>query len=430
MTTIPDQQIFLHLLQNEFKLATGCTDPAAIASTVARAAEQLPSRQLDDVASIEIELSPNILKNGYNVDIPGTSARGIPLAVALGYVMGDSSVGFEIFQGLKEEHVVLAEQLVAAKKITIKQKAEGTELSIYCILTSTKGDHVEVLVKQDYFNTQHIKLNGQTIYNNEGNPKSKVADKGYSLKDLKAFIEQTPIEDLAFVADGIRTNIAFLEEGLQNPRGLKIGKILTSAYEGQIDSKAISDISMRIKMLTSAAVDSRMGGSPLAVMSSGGSGNLGLGGTIPIVVVCEHYQFTDEQRIRAVALANLVHIYMKQMIGRLTAVCGGVLVGMGTAAAIVWLHGGTIQQMEGAINNIAANITGMICDGANYGCSFKVSTAQVEAYFAAVLALQNCMATSTEGIVGADNKQTLSNIANIFKEMSKMDPVVLQMIPN
>lgn len=424
-----DHSLFIQLLQSEFKLATGCTDPAAIASAVARAAEQLNSRKLADVERIEVELSPNILKNGYHVDIPGTSARGIPLAAALGYVMGDSTVGFEVFRGLQEDQVRLAQKLVEDNKIIIQQKSEGAELSIHVLLTTVHGDVVDVLIKQDYFNTQYIKVNDQSIYINTNDQASKITDLGYTLQDLVHFIEQVPIEQLQFVADGIRTNIDFLEEGLINSRGLQIGKVLHSAHQADKASPAISDISMRIKMLTAAAVDSRMGGSHLPVMSSAGSGNLGLGGTIPIVVVCEQYKYTDEQRIRAVALANLIHIYMKQMIGRLTAVCGGVLVGMGTASAIVWLQGGGIKQMEGAINNLAANLTGMICDGANYGCSFKVSTGAVEAYFAAVLALQGCMATSTEGIVGESSDQTLRNIAHIFVEMNKMDPVVLQMIP-
>lgn len=425
-----EHQLFLHLLQSEFKLATGCTDPAAIASAVARASEQLKSRQLEDVAHIEVELSPNILKNGYHVDIPGTSERGIEMAAALGYVMGDSITGFEVFRGLQDEHVILAKQLVTNNKVVVRQSNEGLGLSIHILLTTVHGERVDVLMKQDYFLTHHIKVNDQIVYSNEAIHVDHITDLGYTLQNFVHFIDQVAIDELQFVAEGIQTNVSFLEEGLINARGLQIGKVLMNAHQADLAHGTISDISMRIKMLTAAAVDSRMGGSPLPVMSSGGSGNLGLGGTIPIVVVCEHHGYTDEQRIRAVALANLVHIYMKQMTGRLTAVCGGILVGMGTSAAIVWLQGGSLHQMEGAINNLTANLTGMICDGANYGCSFKVSTAAVEAYFAATLALQGCIATSTEGIVGEHNEQTLRNVARIYLEMNKLDPVILQMIPN
>ncbi|WP_240762891.1 serine dehydratase subunit alpha family protein [Paenibacillus thalictri] len=419
------QKLLLDLLKAEFKLATGCTDPAAIASAVALAAEQLPSRDVQNLDKIELELSPNIFKNGYNVDIPGTTGKGIPLAAALGYVMGQSKAGFEIFHGLTGEQVRLAELTVAQQQVEVRESRTDTELTIKARITAKDGGTAEVTVRRDYLRVCRIAVDGQMIYTRPEEADETLLSLGYKLEDLVCFAETVALEDIDFVHEGIETNKTFILEGLRQPRGLKISQAFAKLFP---QYGASEDLGMKIKILTSAGVDARMGGCPLPVMSSAGSGNLGLGATVPLWVVSEQHGLPQETLQRGAALANLIHIYMKQLTGRLTSSCGSILVAMGTSPAIVWMLGGSLPQMAGATKNIAAGPTGIICDGANYGCSFKVSSTAVEAYYSALLALQGAIATSSDGIVSDDVDETIRHVAGVFTEMNRLDPVVLQMI--
>lgn len=412
-------QLLLHRLRNEFKLATGCTDPAAIASAVAQARARLDEEDLASVSKIEVSLSPNIFKNGFMVDIPGSPEKGLPMAAALGFVIGDPHRGFEIFSTLNNEHVIQAKALVSNNIVTVKQIENGTNLTIHVrLLTAHK--EIEVLVKNDYLNTVLLKENNQIVFEKDQLVADTLYHRGIRFEDLFQFIEKVPREELDFVEKGLETNQAFLAEALDNPKGFQLGRSLHEQF------RSVEDVGMKIRMKTASAVDSRMGGSTLPVMSSAGSGNLGLGGSIPMLVVAEHHALPEEKLWRGTALANLIHLYLKEMTGRLTSVCGGVLVAMGTSAAIVWMLGGSRAQMAGAINHIAVNLTGMICDGANYGCAFKVSTSAAEAYYAAILAMNQCTAESAVGIVAPDVEQTIRNVIDIFVDMNKIDPTIVR----
>ncbi len=59
---------FIRVVQEEVKPALGCTEPVSLALACAIAAEQLPG----DVTKIEAWVSPNLMKNGLGVTVPGT----------------------------------------------------------------------------------------------------------------------------------------------------------------------------------------------------------------------------------------------------------------------------------------------------------------------------------------------------------------------
>lgn len=277
---------------------------------------------------------------------------------------------------MQNEDVKQAKQLLADNKINILEKEEGSELSIEVKIETFKQEKIEILVKKEYLDVFQIKENDQVVYQKENTEEDSLRQRGVKIEDIVHFIEDVPLGNLAFIAEGLETNDKFVRDGMINPKGLKVGNVLGEHF----NSLSTGDLGMRIRIMTATGVDVRMRGSSLPVMSSAGSGNLGIGATIPLLAVADHYNLSKEKLIRGTALANLMHLYIKELTGKLTAGCGGVLVGMGTSAAIVWLLDGTITQIEGAMKNVAANITGMICDGANYGCSLKVNTAAAESY--------------------------------------------------
>ena len=160
--------------------------------------------------------------------------------------------------------------------------------------------------------------------------------------------------------------------GLTQPAGMNVGKTL----QNNVDKGLLTDDLMnRAMILTAAASDARMSGASLPVMSSNGSGNNGLTALLPLVAYAQKVDCSKDALARAAAISHLVNSMIKHNIGRLSALCGcGVAAGTGASVAITWLMGGTPIQLDGAIQNMIANTTGMICDGAKVGCYLKLAT--------------------------------------------------------
>ena len=74
------------LIRQEVVPAIGCTEPMCVALCTAKATEKLGQKPEKIVA----KLSANILKNAMGVGIPGTGMIGLPIAIALGALIGKS----------------------------------------------------------------------------------------------------------------------------------------------------------------------------------------------------------------------------------------------------------------------------------------------------------------------------------------------------
>ena len=91
----------ISLINREVVPALGCTEPVAVALCVAKARELLGEMP----EKIRLSLSGNIIKNAMGVGIPGTGMIGLPIAVALGALIGKSDLGLEVLQEVNEEAV-------------------------------------------------------------------------------------------------------------------------------------------------------------------------------------------------------------------------------------------------------------------------------------------------------------------------------------
>ena len=91
----------IDLVKSEVVPAVGCTEPIAVALCVAKAAEVLGTSP----EQIDVLLSANILKNAMGVGIPGTGMIGLPIAVALGALIGKSVYGLEVLKDVTDEAV-------------------------------------------------------------------------------------------------------------------------------------------------------------------------------------------------------------------------------------------------------------------------------------------------------------------------------------
>ena len=113
----------IELMKREVVPAMGCTEPVAVALCAARASEILGSRP----ERITVELSANILKTAMGVGIPGTGMIGLPIAVALGALIGKSSYQLEVLRDVTPEAVAEARKMIDDRLIEIRLKQEISE---------------------------------------------------------------------------------------------------------------------------------------------------------------------------------------------------------------------------------------------------------------------------------------------------------------
>ena len=115
------------LMNREVVPAIGCTEPIAVALCTARAAETLGVRP----ERIDVRLSANILKNAMGVGIPGTGMIGLPIAVALGALVGRSEYRLEVLRDVTPEAVEQGRRYIDERRIAIALKeAIGEKLYI------------------------------------------------------------------------------------------------------------------------------------------------------------------------------------------------------------------------------------------------------------------------------------------------------------
>ena len=419
---------FLRQLAVEVVPALGCTEPAAVALAVARAREALgvlPER-------IEVLLSGNILKNAMGVGIPGTGMTGLPIAVALGAVAGDSQRGLEVFAGATAEQVRAARDYVTSGRIQIGLYPGDCLLYVEVRVTAGSGT-ARVILQGTHTGIVRVERDGAVVFaaasevkpatNPAAAPEEKPAA---GLAEIIAFVDQVDLPELLAMRESVRLNKAIAAEGLRDDFGLGVGKRLQGLVA---DGSLARDAVREAMILTAAASDARMGGSVLPVMSNSGSGNQGLTVTLPVIAVADWYKSDEEALLRALAQAHLVAIHIKKQLGPLSALCGCVVAAIGSACGIVRLLGGGASEVRAVIRDMVGNISGMVCDGAKAGCAVKVATAAATAVQTAMLALKGLEVAATDGIVDEDIERTLANLARLGREgMRETDKLILEMM--
>jgi len=419
----------LSILHREVKPALGCTEPIAVSLAVAKAVEIIMENcpgicpegwRLEAPFHIDVAVSGNILKNGMGVGIPGTGMVGLPIAAALGAVCGDSARGLEVLSGLSDKAVGRARELVARKKVQIR--VAGTERLLYVKATvsidgqtqaSAEVDpHAYAVIEDDHDRIVETSFADKILMSSESGAAAverKADQDGLTVREIYDFACSAPYNDIAFILDDKKLNLALAQEGLKGDYGLQVGKTIRENQQ-----EVFGDDFMSYAMgLTAAASDARMAGCTLPAMSNSGSGNQGITVSMPVIAYALKYGIDDEKLARALILSNLVAIHIKHFLGKLSALCGCVVASTGSACGIVYLQGGSYEQLCSAIKNMAGNITGMVCDGAKVGCAMKVASGVSCAVQSAVLALRGICIPSTDGIIEDDVEKTIRNLGAI-----------------
>ena len=415
------------LLHREVIPAIGCTEPIAVSLCVAKACETLGSLP----QKIVVTLSPNIYKNAMGVGIPNTGMIGLPIAVALGAVAGRSEYGLEVLKDADSAAVERAKEYLNSADIKIDIDSQTTQILYISVEVFADSDSAKATIAGTHTTFTEICRNGQSLLSIESDTEqcqNQSEEQTLTLRDVYDYATTVELEQITWLKEAEAMNINAAEVSFTGNYGHGLGRLMHTTAQESIFGDTLFT---KILSYTSGACDARMSGAMVPVMSNSGSGNQGISATVPVVIFGRERGVSEEQLLRALALSHLTVIYIKQSLGRLSALCGCVVAATGSSCGITYLMGGEFKEVCFAVKNMVANLTGMICDGAKPSCSLKVTSGVSTAVLSAVLAIEQRHTTSLEGIIDDDVDKCIANLTNIGKNgMRETDKLILEIMTN
>lgn len=427
-----DKNRFIRILNSEMQLATGCTEPAAVALAAAEAVRVLGSVP----ERLEVSASAGILKNAMAAGIPGTDYTGMSYAAAIGAMGGDPERKLEVINGVPAEKLAMAEAFVRDGNVSVA-KAD-TALKLYIDVTAYGEGHSGRAVIRNLHTNVALLQRDDTILR-ESDETAAEGSKGsdaVSPEEIERYLtmhkiwsycaeEMDPVHDpIDRIRSAVEINRRVSEEGMRKDYGLAVGRRLQESCR---DGIMTMDMTTYAMITTAAASDARMAGAPLSVVTNSGSGNQGIVATMPVVAAAHWLKSGEERLLRAAAISHLVTIYIKSKFGRLSNLCGATVAATGASCAIAYLLGGGYDAVCNAVHNMIGNLTGMVCDGAKADCSLKISSCVNAAVQAAILAVQGVRVQSTDGVVAQDVEDTIRNFA-VLSNQGTGDQVILDLM--
>ena len=412
------------LIKKDMVPALGVTEPGAISFCVAKA----KSYAKGELLHLNVAMNSGMYKNAFTCGIPNSKEVGNVFAAALGYVAGNPDKGLESLANVTPADNVSAQRLIDEGKITVALSGISSRIFMEATLETTESK-VLLTIRDTHTNITKIVVNGETVleaeekdeedtYGASGEINATTSKANatihsihrYTLTELVDYVNTVPLEEIEFVKEAYKVNLELFEEALKNPR-TTFARQLLAMNGGEVISK---DEQMTASLLCNATIEARVIGLDKPAMSITGSGAHGIIATMPLYGVYKIHGLSEEILYRATMLSYLVCTYIKEYSGRLSAFCGcAIAAGTGMACALAYLKGGSVEQMEYTLNNMASSITGMICDGGNQGCTMKGVAACDAAFRSVAFALQGVHIDKVHGINGKTPEDTMRNIGLI-----------------
>ena len=427
------------LIKKDMVPALGVTEPGAISFCVAKA----KSYAKGELLHLNVAMNSGMYKNAFTCGIPNSKEVGNVFAAALGYVAGNPDKGLESLANVTPADNVSAQRLIDEGKITVALSGISSRIFMKATLETTESK-VLLTIRDTHTNITKIVVNGETVLEAEekdeaidrpeaGITESNKTEEGcgitesnkvaegigttkihsihrYTLAELVDYVNTVSLEEIEFVKEAYKVNLELFEEALKNPR-TTFARQLLAMNGGEVISK---DEQMTASLLCNATIEARVIGLDKPAMSITGSGAHGIIATMPLYGVYKIHGFTEEMLYRATMLSYLICTYIKEYSGRLSAFCGcAIAAGTGMACGLVYLKGGTVEQMEYTLNNMASSITGMICDGGNQGCTMKGVAACDAAFRSVAFAMKGVHIDKVHGINGNTPEETMRNMGLI-----------------
>lgn len=395
---------FISILEEELIPAMGCTEPIALAYAAARGSKLLDGELMRIIA----KCSGNIIKNVRCVRIPNSGGMtGIEAACALGAIAGDADKNMEVLESVTDADQLKVSRFMRERECSVEFLDSPYPLHFIIELYSNDS-FVSVEVKHSHTNIVQITKNDSIVFASEdAGEDSEIADRSaLCVEKIKEFADEIDIELIRdFAERQISCNMAIAERGMKGDFGVGIGKAIFETYANSTFT--------RIRAYAAAASEARMDGCDMPVIITSGSGNQGITSTVPVIIYARENGISQERMLRALIFSSLLTIYQKEYIGKLSAFCGAVSAACAAGAAITYMVGGTLGQINDTIDNTLADIPGIICDGAKASCAAKISSALDAALFAHSLAMKGKAYKSNTGILRDDTGETISCVGHI-----------------
>ena len=412
---------YIGILKEEMVPAMGCTEPIALAYGAARAREVLGK----EPEHITAKCSGNIIKNVRCVIIPNSDGlTGIEAGVVLGAVAGNASLNMEVLSNVNEFERKRCRELLD-KKICNVELLDSPVVLHFIIEMQAGDDTVSLEIKYDHINVTKIVKNQEVLLDSDhkyGETPAAADRTLLNLEDIKTFADTVELDDVKEIIENqIRSNMAIAHEGMTGKYGLGIGRIIRETYS--------NDMLTKMRSLTAAASEARMGGCDMPVVINSGSGNQGIACSVPLIVYAREMELPDYVLYRALVFSNLLTVYQKQYIGKLSAFCGAVSASCAAGAGITYMGGGELSVIKKTIENTLANIPGIICDGAKISCAAKIAASLDAAFLAHHLAMNGQSYAPYTGILKEEAGETISCVGQIGKEgMKETDKEILRIM--
>lgn len=419
------------ILSKEVVPTLGCTEPGAVAYACSIAGKKFKNKT---IIKIKVIVDPATYKNAFGVTIPGTNKKGIAIAAALGVISGDYKLKLEALQNVNAKDIEIAKKMIEEERVDVVYVPNWENLRIMVIVENKNnfgyavidGEHTNVAL----YRHSKEKIDITKLYKFPKENISTGKDYGEELRsldlaDLIYMAKSIDDDDRAYIEKGISLNRLLAKAGT-NIKG--VGNTIQHLVEdGTLDENLIT----QTQILIASATDARMAGISYPAMSSGGSGNQGILAILAPHLIGKKWNIDNHRIQESITLSHVLNSYIKCFLGNLSPMCGcAVSAGVGAAAAITYLRTDDPKIINAAINNVIADISGMLCDGAKGGCARKVTTATEVSIMAALFALKCNTVDNLDGIIGNSFKETIKNLSLVGKNGIKTDPVVLKIMAN
>ena len=417
---------YVTILESELVPALGCTEPIALAYAAAKAKEVLG--KMPD--HITMRCSGNIIKNVKGVKVPNSGGmKGVEAAAVLGITGGDPSQALEVLEHVTDREIDEAEKLLKAGfcDCVLKDDVANLYIEAYAVCKKTEKSEALVVIEDEHTNITHIEKDGQVLFHKEKKEycqeREKTPDKSLlNLEDIITFANEVQITDVEKVLGRqIKYNTRIAEEGLRNPWGAQVGRVVLEEFGEDVKWRAVAK--------ASAGSDARMSGCALPVIINSGSGNQGMTCSLPVIEFGKELKTSKEEIYRALCVSNLVALNQKKYIGSLSAYCGAVCAAAGAGAGITYLCGGTLEQIENTVVNTIADAGGIVCDGAKPSCAAKISTALQAAILSHKMAMRGLTFARGEGLVMDCPEDTIKAVGYVGRAgMKQTDVEILNLM--
>jgi L-cysteine desulfidase len=405
------------VLRHDVQPALGCTEPVAVALACSVAAQAIRTSEVirpdDQIEQVSVVVDSGVMKNGNGVVVPNSfGKKGNMIAAALGAVCQHPERGLELLHGTDANLLAMAERLLAEQRINL---ACDRRLSTLFIQATVRiGANVaSATIEGRHTNVASVALNGALLNERKGVKDNVLQDatsplSSLTIPELVLIANDADSDDIAYLLEGPKMNLALSEAGMSLQ---KVGKHLEEMRRLRIIEDGPIN---RTKIAVAAATDARMAGVALPAMSSGGSGNQGIIAILVPYLMGQSSGIPEQSIAKSLALSHLLNSYIKCFTGKLSAMCGcAVAAGVGAAGAIVYQQSDDCKKVEHAVNNVLANIAGILCDGAKGGCALKVASSAETAIMSANLALRGYFLGDSEGIIGRNADETIANLGRL-----------------